>query len=981
MLESQLDKQAEPDYLIELSPLRLDLKAGRLWKGEHTIELRPKPWNLLLYMAQRPGELLSKQELMDAVWPDTVVTESSLNQAVKELRKALGDDARSPRFIETVHRRGFRLLAPEDYTPLATAGEKAQPQQPLFGRATELEFLANAMATARAGQAQFVFITGEAGIGKTTLVRQVLAGLDRASNLALGWGQCYDLHGESEPYLPILEGIDRLARGHRGEEVQRLLSQYAPSWHSLFPWMLSPGQGISQPLLASTPARMPREFFDFIERLAEQRPVLLWLEDLHWSDAGTIDLLETVARRSMGSRLLVIASYRPVDAAVKNAPVAGIKRSLEVRGLARELPLEFLKRQVVGQIVAHRLESRELPATLSDILYEQTSGNPLFLATALNHLLAEDLLVHGNGCWELRAPIAEIRSKCPESLRHIVDLQRACATAEEAKALDAASAAGTAFDTQAVAGALNSEPLAVETVLDRLADREQFLRRAGTSNWPDGSTYSRFEFIHDVFRESIYYSLAPGQRQHFHRRIAICMDEGFDGAAESVAAELALHAELGGDGLRAIRFLILAAQKAQMLNAPREALGYLERALDQLATTPPAVARDRQELEVVVQLIPSLIGVEGFTSKKLPGRVEQALLLCNRLDDSLNRFKVLITQASIASLPGDWNALEGYIRKLVSASEAVSDPQLLVHQARISGSLCLARGDVIDARDEFQDGIALLGQNDSGEPARLFGHDPTVSTMSDLIFTQWLLGRPDEAQSMAWDAFHRAETVGAAQSIATALYVSAATALFRGEFEEARRFQDLLQQHLERNELEYRYMRPLAAHTLLLVREGRPDEAIREARDGIALAREMGALAFSSVALTALAEAQLAAGQGEDGLDSIDEALAAADRVGERVWRPETLRIKGKLLRARGALQAAEDSFREALLEAADHSLLALELRARHDLVHLLREQGREQEACPLLEDVVNCFKEGFSTADYLEAQSLLSSCRLPAAR
>ena len=117
------------EQLIDIPPLHLDLKAGRLWNGELRIELRPKPWELIRYMARKPGELLSKQELMDAVWPHSFVSESSLNQVIKELRKALGDDARSPRFIETVHRRGFRLLTSEDRIASAAEGDQADGEQ------------------------------------------------------------------------------------------------------------------------------------------------------------------------------------------------------------------------------------------------------------------------------------------------------------------------------------------------------------------------------------------------------------------------------------------------------------------------------------------------------------------------------------------------------------------------------------------------------------------------------------------------------------------------------------------------------------------------------------------------------------------------------------------------------------------------------------------------------------------------------------
>ena len=973
---------ADLDHLIELPPLRLDLKGGRMWKGEQPIELRPKPWELMLYMARRPGELLSKQELMDAVWPDTFVSDSSLNQAVKELRKALGDDARSPRFIETVHRRGFRLMAPNERTALmAAGGENSKPSTPLFGRSMELEILVDSLETARKGRAQLVFITGEAGIGKTSLVRRFLSRLTQASDLALGWGQCYDLHGESEAYLPILEGIDRLARDRHGEKVQRLLRQYAPSWHAQFPWMQYPEDDIEDQLLASTPARMLREFCDFIEVLSDSAPVLLWLEDLHWSDTGTIDLLETVFRRAMDSRLLLIASYRPVDAAIKRAPVANLKRSLEVRGLAKELTLEFLEPQAVKQIVEQRLESRVLPMALSDLLHEQTSGNPLFVSTTLDYLLAEGSLVRRDKHWELTAPIEEIRSRCPESLRHIVELQRSGDSAEEAETLDAASAAGVAFDTQAVAGALNAQPLVVEAVLDGLAGRGQFLRRAGTANWPDGSACRRYEFIHDVFRESIYQSLAPGQRQNLHRRIAECMDAGFSGAEELVAAELALHAESGGDRQRAIRFLVLAAQRTQMLKAPREALHYLERARIQIAATPSGATRDRKELEVMLQLIPSLIGAEGFTSKRLPGQIEQALALCDRLDDSPSRLTVLITQASVASLPGDWKELEVTTRSLTAASETISDPKLLIHPIIMSAYLDLARGNALGAKAQLETGITLLEQEELREPARLFGHDPTVSALSHLALAKWLLGGSDQAQSIARRTRQRAEAIGAAQSIATAMHVSMNIALYRGEIDEAQRFQDALQHCLDRNELEYVYMRPLAARTCLLIMQGRPDEAIREAQEGIALARKKQALAFSSVSLTALAEAQLAAGVIEDGQASIDEALACADRVGERMWRPESLRIRGRLLNAGGLAQAAEKNFLAAAQEAADLSLLALELRASNDLAQLLIEQQRLQEAFPLLESVMKRCTEGFTTADYRDAQSLLSSCRLPAAR
>jgi DNA-binding winged helix-turn-helix (wHTH) protein/tetratricopeptide (TPR) repeat protein len=967
------------EQVVDIPPLRLDLKAGRLWNGELPIELRPKPWELILYMAGKPGELLSKQELMDAVWPESFVSESSLNQAIKDLRKALGDDARSPRFIETVHRRGFRLLTAEDR--LASADiDQADSSIPLFGRSSELETLQETLRTSDNGQMQLVFLTGEPGIGKTSLVRRFLDEISPKDDCLVGYGNCYDLRGESEAYLPFLEGIDRLARGSHGELVQELLGRHAPSWHAQFPWMLKSGHSVEANLLATSPSRMLREFCDFIERLSESKLVVFWLEDLHWSDIGTIDLLEAVAARTSGLRLMVVASYRPVDAAVSGAPVAQLKRSLVVRGHASELSLEFLEPGAVEQLVTSRLDSTELPGELCPLLHDQTSGNPLFVTATLNHLLAGGLLEREDGRWMLKAPIGVIQKSCPDSLRHIVELQRSSVSDEEAEALDAASTVGELVDTQAVAGALGVDSLHAESVLDGLAKREQFLRRAGTANWPDGSACQRFEFIHAVYREVTYQSLTPGRRQELHRRIAECLAAGFSGAEETVAAELATHAELGGDRARAIRFLRLAARKTESLKSPADTLSYLERAHGLIADMPADIERDQQELDVILRLTPSLIGAEGYTCARLAGYIEQAIVLSKRLGDRESHLRALNTKIALSTVPGDWQSMAPHVNELQAASEAVSDPKLKAQAGYTSAWIDLATGHFQRAHKGLTAVVDSLKDEELREPARLLGHDPVVSSLSGIAFTEWLLGRADQAESTARRCRLRAEAVGAPQSLATGWHTSMTTALFRGENEQAEYFQDMLDQCLERNEVEYLYMRPLGARTQLLTIQGRPEEAIRVAQEGLEKARENQAIAYSSASLAALAEAQLAVGQLDDGLNSIEQALAHSDATGERVWRPETLRIKGQLLSARNETGADEECFRAALLEAAEMSALSFELRAAIDLAKVLCEGDRLSEAHEILKGVLARFTEGFETADYLAAQSLLSSNKLPAA-
>ena len=210
--------------VIEFPPYRLDLRAGRLWHGDRPVELRAKAWTLLRYLAERPGALVTKEELHAAVWGDVVVSDDTLTQTLGELRRALGDDPRVPRVIETVHRRGVRFVArvlgpppgnqglESAVAPPSTPGVGSPPS--LVGRDTELATLRAIFQTATGGERQVVFMQGEPGIGKTAIVDAFLHSLRAsADDILIGHGQCVEQHGEREPYMPALEALERLSHG------------------------------------------------------------------------------------------------------------------------------------------------------------------------------------------------------------------------------------------------------------------------------------------------------------------------------------------------------------------------------------------------------------------------------------------------------------------------------------------------------------------------------------------------------------------------------------------------------------------------------------------------------------------------------------------------------------------------------------------------------------------------------------------------
>jgi DNA-binding winged helix-turn-helix (wHTH) protein len=197
-------------------PLWLDLANERLWRGDQALSLRPKTFALLRYLVEHPAQLLTKAALLEALWPEATASEVVLSVCIRELRQALGDVAKTPRFIETAHRRGYRfigsLLTVRLSAPLTSV---PFPPPPLAGRARAWDALHRGLATALTGVRQLLFVTGEAGLGKTTLIDAFLRAADGQDPLWIGRGQCLDHYGAGEAYLPILEALVRLCRGRR----------------------------------------------------------------------------------------------------------------------------------------------------------------------------------------------------------------------------------------------------------------------------------------------------------------------------------------------------------------------------------------------------------------------------------------------------------------------------------------------------------------------------------------------------------------------------------------------------------------------------------------------------------------------------------------------------------------------------------------------------------------------------------------------
>src|SRR5215468_4468911 len=284
------------------------------------VRLPPKVFAVLRLLVEHAGQLVTKEALLQAVWPELVVSETVLTNCIGELRKVLGETAQAPRFIQTVHRRGYRFLgqfptvtAPASPTaapalPLPPAAALALPLPPAalpvppplcVGRDGVLAQLHRWLAHVRQGTRHIVWLTGEPGIGKTTVVNAFVAQAAAAGDLWLARGQCVEHYGAGEAYLPVLEALGRLCREPAGAALLPVLEQQAPTWLAQMPALLSAPalEAVQHRVQGATQERMLREVAEAVEVLTATRPLLLVLEDLHWSDYATLDLLTYLARR------------------------------------------------------------------------------------------------------------------------------------------------------------------------------------------------------------------------------------------------------------------------------------------------------------------------------------------------------------------------------------------------------------------------------------------------------------------------------------------------------------------------------------------------------------------------------------------------------------------------------------------------------------------------------------------------------------
>jgi predicted ATPase/predicted heme/steroid binding protein len=770
-----------------------------------------------------------------------------------------------------------------------------------------------------------VFVTGEPGIGKSSLADFFLEQVQTTHAVRIAHGQCLDHHGVGEPYLPLLEALTRLAGGQDGTAVKEIISALAPSWLAQMPslWTRSERSALEARGLA-TRERMMRELTLAVETIASEAPVLLKLEDIHWSDASTLDWLSHIARRPEPARLMVLATFRPNDAAAAKADLGGLVTELALHGQCKEIALGPLGLEAVELYLKARLGDEDGSARsreMAGLLVERTGGNPLFMVSIVNELAQP----------KISGRTADAILSIPHDVRRFIDRQIDQLSASDRSLLTSASVIGREFATAAAAAALEIDVEKVETGCAYLSRQGVFIDRSASVTWPDGTPAELYSFRHDLYRELLYDRLPATRRALSHARVGRRLEVAWVGRLDAIASQLAEHFERGNDLARAIPYHQRAAAKALRRSANEEAIGHLRRALDAIGHIENEVERTRVEVELRVGLGAAFMANQGFGAPEVLEAYSRAEELCERLGERADIFPALWGQWLFRWGRSEMDAAWRLCGTLLALAKKYDDTGLKLQAHHAAWATSFGRGELAQVRAHAEAGLALYDANIHQAMASSFGnHDACTCARYFSALSLALAGEEERARTMADTSLAAARRLDDPFSLALSLYFASATAQVLDDVALAARRAEASRQLATEHDLAMPRAWSMGILGWCAAENGDTTRGIALLTEAVAALQTAHSRHFMPYLLGLLAQAHMKAGHHADAMKAAKDGIALAAGGGERFYAAELHRLRGELLtrRSDGHVQKAEASFRTAIEIARQQGAMALENKA-----------------------------------------------------
>jgi predicted ATPase/class 3 adenylate cyclase len=941
--------------------VRVGIHTGLVIMGEIGDEERQES----LAIGETPNLAHRLQRLAE---PDTIVISAATSRLVQgyfTLDELRGEARQGIATDEMI----FRVIAPtgvQHRLDVVVSGSLT----PMVNRKAELSFFLERWEQAQEGRGQVIVLNGEAGIGKSRLALAMRELLDEVPYIRLEC-RCSPYYQNSAWY-PVIELSHRLLRWQDHEtsrtrlrKLKTALSQLTLPLEKSLPLMASllgvPLDDFSAPPLPQSPQRQREQTLEMILEitlaLASQQPVFLLVEDLHWADPSTLELIELLVAQVPTSRLCLICSCRPSYAV-----------TWRHWSYCFEINLGRLSQRHVEAMVVGITRGKQLTADVLQQVDEKTNGVPLFVEELTKMLLETESLRDIEDQYHLVTPLSDmaVPATLYDSLMARLDrLQAAKSVAQLAAIL------GRQFSYELLRAVSPWEEGMLQQGLRQLVDAELVFQRGL-------SVQVTYIFKHSLVQDMAYHSLVRNTRQHYHQRTAEVLVDQFPAQVEAEPERLAYHFTEAGLTEQAFPYWYQAGLRAFERSAYVEASRHLTMGLELLATLPDTPERAQQELRFQSVLGPIFIGTKGWAAPETGEVYTRARALCQQIGQSPQLFPALWGLYGYDSVRGDYQAARELAQQILDLAESQNNTGFIVQACFAMGLILFLFGELSVAQTYVARGHAIYDHQQHNPYSFLYGNNPGVSCLCFDALTLWHLGYPEQALARSQAAVALAEQTLHPFSVVFALDRAAAFHQFRRDVAGVQQWAGAS----IRLASEQGFPMWVAAGTILqgwsLAEQGDIENGLTQIHEGLNGYRVTGAEMFRPHFLAVLAETYGKGGQPEEGLQVVAEALDLAYEIGEHFYEAELYRLKGELLvnDAWGAslphCAKALACFQHAIEIAQKQSEKSLELRASISLARLWQIQGKRQEAYDLLTLIYDWFTEGFDTADLIDAKTLL---------
>lgn len=890
-------------------------------------------------------------------------------------------------------------------------------------REIELDRLNRFLEQSLSGKGQVVFITGEAGNGKTALIHEFARRAQEVHpELIFASGKCNAHTGIGDPYSPFMEILSLLT----GDVETRWAAGTITREHAKRLWNLIPHTAkalldkgpdlinIFVPgasLLARSEAFSsgPNEWQTRLKRLVERKaalppdsslqqsdlfeqytrmlvslsrdkPLLLVLDDLQWIDAGSSSLLFHLCRRVGGNRILVAGSYRPDEVALGRGdgrhPLETVVHELK-RDFG-DIELEVGKTEAREFVDAYiDTEPNRLDKNFRETIFRQTKGHPLFTVELLKEMQNRALLVKDEKDRWVQGPDLDWET-LPARVDAVIEERIRRLSENERETLTLASVEGEEFTAEVLARLQDIETRKLIRLLSRELDRRHHIVAAKGIRHLKNLHLSLYLFRHILFQRYLYNTLDEVEKTHLHAEVGQILENLYGEQNEDVSGQLAWHFQEAGVPDKAVEYLHKAGKRAVHLSANEEAIVHYKRALELLEELPETPERVQQEIALRLDYVVPIELTKGYADPEVSQAIFRARELCEQIKDTSLFFTTLIHIATYhAFARAEYRTALEYQEQINRIVEKTGDPLQKAISSFTTIWALMNVAELVKTVEHAKEMNVLYDPDKHGFLAYIFGFDLGVINRAFGAWALWFLGYPDQARKDYKMAVEHARKLGHPHTIAFCLVGAVEMDWFVGDRESGKRHIEELARISDEKGFVYWQAHAIFYEGEQIALEGKIHEGISQMHQGLAMMRATGIQTCFTRLLSRMAEACLKTGQIEEGLKAIDEASTARCKFDEKYMEAEHYRLRGELLLKKGENEDIVIKFFEQALEVSkQQQAKSLELRAVMSMSRLLQKKGKKRQAHKMLDEIYGWFTEGFNTSDLKEAKILLNELR-----